>query len=218
MSKKLRVLELFCGTKSISSVFRERGYEVYTVDWEKGFAPDLQADIEQLTVEQIKELCGGVPDVIWASPDCATYSLAGIFHHRTKNYETSECEPRSDYAHKCDRVNKNVIDLIKKLKPKYWFIENPRAGLRTMLFMKDLPRYTVTYCQYGDNRQKYTDIWTNHPDPQFKPPCKVGDKCHEASPRGSHKSGTLGCKNSTERGRIPKLLCEHIVDICEVDQ
>ena len=83
-----------------------------------------------------------------------------------------------------------------------------------MNFMKGLPRYTVTYCQYGETRMKPTDLWTNHPNPQFKPMCKNGDSCHEAAPRGS-KTGTQGRKNAKERSRIPKLLCEHIVDICE---
>lgn len=36
-----------------------------------------------------------------------------------------------------------------------------------MEWMRSLPRYTVTYCQYGDNRMKPTDIWTNHPAPDF---------------------------------------------------
>ena len=54
-----------------------------------------------------------------------------------------------------------------------------------MSFMKDLKRYTVTYCQYGDKRMKPTDIWTNYPNPQFKKPCKNGDKCHTPAPRGS---------------------------------
>lgn len=83
-----------------------------------------------------------------------------------------------------------------------------------MNFMNGLPRYTVTYCQYGDFRMKPTDIWTNHPDPQFKPPCHNGDPCHEASPRGS-QNGTIRLKNSMERSRIPQQLCEHIVEICE---
>ena len=83
-----------------------------------------------------------------------------------------------------------------------------------MDFMHGLPRYTVTYCQYGDTRMKPTDIWTNHPNPQFKPMCKNGDPCHDAAPRGS-KTGTQGLKNSAERGVIPKGLCEHIVAICE---
>ena len=174
----------------------------------------MAADIETLTSADIINLCGGEPDVIWASPDCATYSVAGIHHHRRKNKSTGECEPISEYAAKCDRVNKNVISLIAGLNVKYWFIENPRAGMRTMRFMHGLPRYTITYCQYGDKRQKYTDIWTNHPNPKFKPPCKNGSSCHEAAPRGSMK-GVQKQKNAKERGCIPKELCRHIVDICE---
>lgn len=83
-----------------------------------------------------------------------------------------------------------------------------------MDFMQDIPRYTITYCQYGDKRMKPTDIWTNHPNPQFKPMCKNGDKCHVPAPRGS-KTGTQGLKGSIERSRIPQQLCEHIVRICE---
>ena len=83
-----------------------------------------------------------------------------------------------------------------------------------MDFMQDLPRYTVTYCQYGDKRMKPTDIWTNHPNPNFLPMCKNGDKCHESAPRGS-RTGTQGLQNSAERAIIPEALCEHIVEICE---
>ena len=83
-----------------------------------------------------------------------------------------------------------------------------------MNFVQDIPRYTVTYCQYGDTRMKPTDIFTNHPNPNFKPPCKKGDSCHVSAPRGS-KTGTQGLKNAIERSKIPQKLCEHIVDICE---
>lgn len=100
------------------------------------------------------------------------------------------------------------------LSPDVWFIENPRGGMRKMDFMSALPRYTVTYCQYGDSRMKPTDIWTNHPEPKFKPMCHNGDPCHERAPRGA-KTGTQGLDGSTERSRIPEKLCRHIVDICE---
>lgn len=86
--------------------------------------------------------------------------------------------------------------------------------MRKMSWMQDLPRYTVTYCKYGDTRMKPTDIWTNHPNPKFLPMCKNGDPCHEPAPRGS-KTGTQGLKGSKERSKIPSALCEHIVDICE---
>lgn len=83
-----------------------------------------------------------------------------------------------------------------------------------MQWMQGIPRHTVTYCQYGDTRMKPTDIFTNHPDPKFKPACKNGDKCHEPAPRGS-RTGTQGRKGSVIRSLIPQELCDHIVEICE---
>ncbi len=210
----MKVLELFAGTRSIGKAFEKHGHEVYSVEWDKNFSNiNLYIDIEELKAEQIiKEF--GKPDVIWASPDCSTYSIAAISHHRRKNSETGSLDAVSDYAKKCDRVNKHLIELIKELNPKYWFIENPRGGLRKMDFMQGLPRYTVTYCQYGDMRMKPTDIWTNHPNPRFKPPCHNGDSCHVKAPRGA-RTGTQGLKGAKDRSVIPVGLCEHIVDICE---
>lgn len=179
----------------------------------------MYEDISKITAHDIIDKFGH-PDVIWASPDCTTFSIAGISHHRVKNEETGELDAVSDYAKFCDKVDKHVLNLIKELNPKYWFIENPVGGMRKMSWMKELPRYTVTYCKYSTDipleqrRMKPTDIWTNHPNPKFIPRCKNGDPCHVASPRGS-RTGTQGLKGSVERSKIPKQLCEHIVDICE---
>lgn len=207
----IKILELFAGTRSIGRVFQAAGHEVYSVDWDKQHANiNLYTDIGMLTAEKIL-LEFGRPDVIWASPDCTTYSVAAISHHRQRD-KNGNLAPVSDYAKLCDKTNKHVLDLISDLKPKYWFIENPRGGMRKMDFMKLLPRYTVTYCQYGDTRMKPTDIWTNHPAPNFKPPCKNGAPCHERAPRGS-RTGTQGRKNAITRAIIPEKLCEHIVHI-----
>lgn len=210
----MKVLELFAGTRSIGKAFEKRGHKVFSVEWNKDFENiDLYEDISNIEAEDIINQFGH-PDVIWASPDCTTFSIAAISHHRRKNLETGNLDPISDYAKFCDEVDQHVLDLIRKLNPKYYFIENPRGGMRKMIWMQDLPRYTVTYCQYGDKRMKPTDIWTNHPNPKFKPPCHNGDKCHDPAPRGS-KTGTQGLKGSIERSCIPNQLCEHIVDICE---
>ena len=210
----MKVLELFAGTRSIGKAFELKGHEVFSVDWDRRFENiNLYADISILTAEEIINKFGK-PDVIWASPDCTSYSIAAISHHRKKNSETGNLDPVSDYAKFCDRCNNHVINLIAQLKPKYWFIENPRGGLRKMNFMRGLPRYTVTYCQYGDSRMKPTDIWTNHPNPDFLPMCKNGDPCHVRAPRGA-KTGTQGLKGHVERSVIPEKLCEHIVNICE---
>jgi DNA-binding transcriptional ArsR family regulator len=211
---RLKVLELFAGTRSIGKAFEKEGHDVFSVEWDKQHENiDWYEDISKITAQDIIERFGK-PDIIWASPDCTSYSIAAISHHRTRE-EDGNLAPRSDYAKFCDEVNTHVIKLIKELNPKYYFIENPRGGMRKMNFIKDLPRYTVTYCQYGDTRMKPTDLWSNHPNPSFKPMCKNGDTCHVAAPRGS-KTGTQGLKNSVERSRIPEELCQHIVTISEL--
>ena len=78
INMKLKVLELFAGTRSIGKAFEEKGHQVYSVEWDKQHENiDLYADILTVTSEQIlKEF--GKPDIIWASPDCTTYSIAAI--------------------------------------------------------------------------------------------------------------------------------------------
>ena len=208
----MKVLELFAGTRSIGKAFERRGHQVYSIEWNKDFKNiDWYADIGKIKASDIIERFGS-PDVIWASPDCTTFSIAAISHHRRQAPCT--LEPVSEYAKFCDKVDRNVLQLIQELQPCLYFIENPRGGMRKMDFMRDLPRYTVTYCKYGDFRMKPTDIWTNHPDPKFLPMCHNGDSCHVSAPRGS-KTGTQGLKTSKDRSVIPRKLCEHIVDICE---
>lgn len=209
----MKVLELFAGTRSIGRAFAGGGHDVYSIEWDDSF-PDISwyMDISKITSADILERFGK-PDVIWASPDCTTYSIAGISHHRVQE-PNGNLAPISEYAKFCDTLNRHVLKLISELQPTFWFIENPRGGMRKMDFMKGLPRYTITYCQYGDMRMKPTDIFTNHPAPRFKPPCHNGDPCHVAAPRGA-RTGTQGLKNHVERSRIPDGLCNYIVQICE---
>lgn len=207
----MKVLELFAGTKSIGKEFLKKDHDVFSVDYdEKHKDINLYDDIMNLTVDRIIKLFG-VPDVVWASPDCTTYSVASIYHHRPHNRE------HSDYAKYSDKVNIHLWSLINELlklnEDMIYFVENPRGMYRKQSFVEGIPRFTVTYCQYGDNRMKPTDIFTNYLDPRFKPMCKNGDPCHDRAPRGS-QTGTQGRKK-IDRIRIPRELCSHIVDICE---
>lgn len=204
----MKVLELFAGSRSIGKAAKELGYKVFSVDINNFEGINLVKDIEFLTKDDIPF----IPDVIWASPPCTTYSIAAIGHHRNMG------KPKTDFAAKSDRLVINVLKLIKEFDCKY-FIENPRGYMRKMFFMNGIPRTTVWYCRYGDTRAKPTDIWSNHIYSLFnkngwqpKQECFNGNKkCHhESAPRGS-KTGTQGLKNNYERSKIPYELCKEIL-------
>ena len=81
----MKVLELFAGTRSIGKAFERKGHEVFSVEWNKCFSDiDLYEDILKVQAEDIIKKFGR-PDVIWASPDCSSYSIAAISHHRKQD-------------------------------------------------------------------------------------------------------------------------------------
>ena len=214
----MNVIELFAGTRSISKAFERAGIKSHTVEWDTVHPNiDWYADISKITADDLVQRFG-VPDVIWASPPCQSYSVAAIGHHRYKG-DDGELKPKTEFARQSDELLAHVLDIIFEIGWKYnpkliYFIENPRAGMRKMKCLEGIPRYTVTYCKYGDKRMKPTDIWTNHKNPDFIPPCKNGDPCHETAHRGT-RCGTQGLKGAIERARIPDGFCDHIVEICK---
>jgi len=212
----MKLLELFAGARSIWKVAEKLWMQVFSVDYVDYPWIDLQADIYNLKKEDIPF----IPDVIWASPDCTTYSIAACSTHRFPDKSA-----KSDYAKECDKWNKHWIWLIKKwleINPDMiFFIENPRWNLRHMDFMQEFKRHTVWYCQYWDERAKPTDIWTNSRSWIPRPMCKnykydkewniIDKHCHHESARRWSKTWTQWRKNAHERSKIPKELCLEIL-------
>ena len=103
MEKKLKVLELFAGQRSIGKAFDKYNHEVYSIEWDKYHNNiDWYVDIGTIDVIDIISRFG-IPDVIWASPDCTSYSIAAISHHRKKE-PNGNLAPVSEYAKFCDKV------------------------------------------------------------------------------------------------------------------
>lgn len=197
----MNTLELFAGSRSFSKVAESLGHKVYTTDNQDFEAIDQVCDIFDFDINKIPY----EPDIIWASPPCTTFSIASCYHHWNKDKT-----PKTEKCLVGIKIVKETINIINKLNPKYWFIENPRGLLRKQNYMQDLPRKTVTYCSYGDMRMKPTDIWTNF-DFTTRPMCRNGNRdCHhEPAPRGS-KTGTQGLKGDYLRSQIP---AELFIDI-----
>lgn len=207
------ILDLFAGTGSSTQAFEDAGHRVVKVELDKRFDADLHANVQDLTVEQLLELCGGVPDFVWASPPCTAFSVASISTHWTGGWRAYE--PKTELARTSILLVQHTIDLIRGLGAPYWLMENPRGVLRKMAAVADLPRKTVTYCQYGDERMKPTDLWGSMPATWApKPMCKNGQPCHVAAPRGA-KTGTQGRKGSKERSMVPYGLSQEICNALE---
>ena len=207
----MKVLELFAGSRSFSKVAEQMGMETFTSDYKEFEKIDYVCDILQFDVSKIPFN----PDIIWASPPCTTFSIASCYHHWNKDRtpKTKECV-------KGIEIVKKTLDIINYLKPKYFYIENPRGLLRKMDFMQNVGiRHTVTYCQYdldiplNQRRMKPTDIWTNSTKWKPRQMCKNGMPCHEAAPRGS-RTGTQGLKGNYERSIVPYALCKEILKSC----
>lgn len=203
----MNVLELFAGSRSIGKEAEKLGYNVFSSDINNFDKIDYVISILDFDVTKVPFK----PDVIWASPPCTGFSVAAIGHHWSGG--KGAYIPKTDTARLGIELVKKTIEIIEYFQPTYWFMENPRGVLRKLDVVKNLPRQSVTYCQYGDERMKPTDIWTNSIMWVPRPMCKNGDPCHVAAPRGS-RTGTQGRANAYERSKIPSELCYEILKSC----
>ena len=200
----MNFVELFAGSAIMSKVAAAHGFRTMTTDAQPFLGINLVSDVRTLRREHFPPTV----NVLWASPPCTTFSVASIGHHWKGGYRAYV--PKSEAAKEGLAILHATLRIIEMIKPDVWFIENPRGLMRKMPCMQNLPRHTVTYCQYGEKRMKPTDIWTNSMTWQPRPMCRNGAPCHEAAPRGS-RTGTQGLSNNYERSKLPVNLCEEIV-------
>ncbi len=204
----MKILELFAGSRSIGKVAEELGHEVFSSDIEQFGGIDYVVDILEFDTDVVPF----IPDVIWASPPCTSFSVASIGKHWNKDH-TPKTQEALDGVRLVE-ATVNIIEMFQIQNPNLiWYIENPRGKLRKLSVVERFTRKTVTYCQYGDDRMKPTDIWTNNFNWKPREMCKNGMPCHVSAPRGS-KTGTQGLKGSYERSQIPSELCGEVIQSC----
>lgn len=185
LSETRRAVDLCAGTGSATRAFEEAGWHVERVEKLEG------GDV--LTWEPT-----GVYEFAWASPPCQRFSPSGHFW----GWDPATLEPTEPETVEALRVANACLKV--QNVAWWWVIENPRGLLRKMPVFRDLPRVTVSYCQYGETRQKMTDLFTNLPPHAFRPHCRNRDPCHVPAPRGSRTPGsTQGLKDARLRGMVP---------------
>ena len=222
----MKTIELFSGTGSFSRIALKRGYEINTYDIADHAVELLPNTHTQCDVLDRSVVYPDHIDIAWFSPPCTTFSVASLGHHWTGGKgayipKTEECKVGL-------QILERTIELIATLKPKKFYIENPRGVMRKVIprylskYGVNCIRHTITYCSYSKNesRMKPTDIWTSDKLWQPRKPCKnyrydsdgnvIDRHCHHEMARRGAKTGTQGIKGARNRSRIPSELFEEI--------
>jgi site-specific DNA-cytosine methylase len=196
MGQRLIIYDFFAGTGSATQAFEDAGHTVIKVELDEYFQAH-ERDIFDMTADYLIVKYGH-PDFIWASPPCTTFSVASLRHYWT--YVDGKAVPKNEKTLFGIKTVEHTLALIKAINPKLgWLMENPRGMLRKQDCVQDLPRRTVTYCQYGAPNQKPTDLWGYVPNWIPRPMCSPGSDCHNSAKRGSD-TGTQGMGGGGKRG------------------
>jgi hypothetical protein len=200
------VFDFFAGTGSSTRAFEDAGHTVITFELDPQFDVTETVDVTTLVASDLIARYGR-PDFVWASPPCTAFSVASIGHHWIESRV-----PRTEKAREAIDLVAKTRKLLEDLNPSLGFvIENPRGMLRKLDVLAGISRHTVTYCQYGDDRMKPTDLWTTVSGWVPRPACKNGEPCHEAAPRGA-KTGTQGRDGAVLRSMVPYELGKEIME------
>jgi hypothetical protein len=200
------MLELFCGTKSVGDIFSSSGYDVISLDYNKKFNATHTEDILKWDYRQYPS---GYFDVIWASPDCTTWSIATGGKYRTKASIYGLNNQHQAQASLGNEMVLRVMEIITYFQPKAWFIENPKGLLK---YFPPLVQYIdcvganmnlIYYGNYNWGFPKPTNIWSNLPlwedekipvmpadtyEIKYRKSKQRNERCYYAFSNGSAKS------------------------------
>ena len=194
MDRKLKVFEACSGYEGWSSIWRENGHYVKTLDIDSYFNPDICIDILDYIPDENF-------DILFASPDCRFFSKIRNVWNNTSLRTTKEQKDKAIL------ISQRCFDLIKELNVKYYLIENPIGGMSKYFSGAEI----IDYCMYDFHSnsiryfynliRKRTNIWTNI---EFNK--RLCDKSHE------HVELCVALRNSKDRAKIPEELSKEIYE------
>lgn len=206
-SERWMCLDLFSGRGGFSHAFElNEDWEVVTVDIEERFDPDIQADVLDLEPADLPD-----PDLIFAGHPCTVFSKAAAW----QDHWDDDGNPQTEKARRHVTMLFHTLGLIRALAPRYWFLENPEGHMRRFL---GEPTGSVTYCQYGEDYRKPTDLWGEHPPMTYRR-CSNGDRCHTSRKRrekagDEHPADTMP-RDPAKRAEVPEELSFEILRAVE---
>jgi hypothetical protein len=208
--------ELFSGSGSVGTPWREAGHAVLSIDIDGRFGAEIVQDILQVDYRALP-----TPDVIWASPPCEQYSIARSKAKRPRNLTLADALASKAWE---------IISHFRALAPELlWFVENPDSSMlwKRAVSAEMHPQVRLDYCQYsGPGYRKRTRVatnalWVPRPlcDPNTCPACV--DRKHVMSaqrgPSGRNDRRLDNC-SVDQLHALPRELCEEILRVCEAHQ
>ena len=209
----MRLLELFSGTGSVGRAFRDRGWDVLSLDIAPG-RHQIRMDIMDWDYKAYDK---GEFACIHASPPCTQYSIARTTAKTPRNLELA------------DALVQRTLEIIEYLSPMVFFIENPFTGLlKTRPIMETMQPFMrrVTYCMYGMPYRKETVFWTNLGEAWKPQRCTAKNPCpmrangrHLAVAQQGSSNRRLERITGFSRNdlyRIPASLCDELALATEI--
>lgn len=188
MERRRTVLDLCGGTGSWSAPWRDRGYEVYVVDPDPFLGADFQMTVQEFRQKLMSQEIYLPPvDVLLAAPPCTHFTNASA--RLWAEYD------RQGLTEQSLSTVRTCMDLIERLAPRVWALENPPGRLGRYLLQTHA--WSFQPFEYGDPWSKKTWIWGTATKPaptQIVKPLKI-------SP-GARLGGRTA-KVKTERSRTP---------------
>ena len=218
-----KVLELFSGTGCVGKVCQEYGYDVISLDYNKKFKSTHVVDILEWDYTIYPK---DYFDIIWASPDCTTWSLATGGKYRTKANIYGLNNIYQSRATIGNNMILKVIEILDYFKPSKWYIENPRGQLQhyppLQNFIKEVNgnMTVVYYGNYNWGFPKPTNIWSNMKlwDNEKMPIMDESTyvlKYHNYDQKYKRYYKAFTDGNSEERSKIPSQLIKRLLNLTE---
>ena len=218
----MKTLELFCGSKSFTKyMIKEYGADTLTLDINGDCSPDIEIDILEWDYREQE-----APDILWCSPDCRSFSNQAYGGYVPQRRH-SDMKPLTPTAELGDRLLKKTIEIIEyfmKQNPNMiWLLENPRGTMYRSPIMNTIQHYQnkTRYCDYGDDRTKRTDIFSNIEIELKNTTGRYGTKytCNGRNKYGKTQKGYGGWNGKgIDRGKIPNSLFKHIMSSLNFSQ
>jgi site-specific DNA-cytosine methylase len=207
----MKLLEIFCGTKSISKIFEKNGWESYTVDIEKKYNPTECVNILDF---QYTKFDKNYFNHLHFSPDCTYMSqMQQSWYNRLKGKGENKYiftpEIHNEKLKDSDLLLIKVKEIIDYFNKSTFTIENPYHNKFNNIINRKILNYPyeiVDYCMYNYIVKKPTVFLNN-----FNLKLKKCNKLH------FHTNWKLYNKVDS-RYKIPEELCIEIFNQVNMQQ